>query len=68
MDMKKQEINNDLQEVLAPYEKRWVALSADHKRVLADGETLATVRGKTAQKDAIFLRVLPATPYVPSAW
>ena len=61
--------NYDLRKILAPYQKKWVALSPNHRKVLADGRTLKSVRSKTKNQEAVFIRVLPAdTQYVPVTW
>jgi hypothetical protein len=60
-----------LGEVLANYENKWVALSADYRRVLAAGGSLKEVDGKlTASEriEAVFHKVLPFDAvYVPHA-
>jgi len=49
------------------YVNKWVALSADHKRVIASGKTLAEVLRKTAsEKRVMVFRVLPQNTYAPS--
>ena len=60
----------DLSELLKPYENRWVAISDDGKRVLAEGKTLEEAISKLDknQKDkASFMKVLPFDAgYVPT--
>lgn len=47
--------------ILKPYENKWIALSADRKQVVANGETLNAVIKKTGQnRDKLsFTKVLP---------
>lgn len=40
-------------------ENKWVAFSANYKRILAVGETLDEACDKARTKDAIVMRVLP---------
>ena len=41
------------------HNNKWVALSRDHKKVLATGETLATLEQKIETQNAIVMKVLP---------
>lgn len=60
-----------LGDVLAAYENKWVALSADFSRVLASGRSLKEVDGKltgSERREAVFHKVLPFdAAYVPHA-
>jgi hypothetical protein len=62
---------NYLGDVLAAYENKWVALSADYRRVLASGRSLKEVDGKltgSERIEAVFHKVLPFdAAYVPHA-
>jgi len=61
--------NYDLRKILAPHEKRWVALTPDHRKVLADGRTLKSVRAKVKDEGIVFLKVLPSdVKYAPTTW
>lgn len=54
--------NNKINELLRPYENKWVALSSNRKKVLSSGRTLESVREQLdikKRKEAIFLKVLP---------
>lgn len=59
----------DLSNILKPYDRKWVALSFDHKRVLAAGNTVREVREKTTKQNEKYL-LLKLPPfnisYVPS--
>ena len=60
----------DLTQELKPYENKWVALSLDHKRVLASGKSLREAKEKADKKGEkyLFLRVLPFDlSYVPAS-
>lgn len=51
----------DLSHVLRPeHENKWVALSADHTRVLTVADHLSELVQQTKLADAVFHRVLPA--------
>lgn len=60
-----------LGDILAAYENKWVALSADFSRVLASGRSLKEVDGKltgSERREAVFHKVLPFdAAYVPHA-
>jgi hypothetical protein len=60
-----------LGDVLAAHENKWVALSADYRRVLASGRSLKEVDGKlnaSERVEAVFHKVLPFdAAYVPRA-
>lgn len=45
----------DLSNILKPYERKWVALSFDHKRVLAAGDSVREVREKTTKQNEKYL-------------
>ena len=54
-------------EVTKKYVNKWVALSEDYKKVIASGETLSEVLGKTSsEKKVMVFRVLPNLTYAPS--
>lgn len=42
------------------HENKWVAFSADRKRIVAVADTLQALRHKVALKSAVVMRVLPA--------
>jgi hypothetical protein len=54
-------------EITKKYVNKWVAVSEDHKTVIASGETLSEVLKKTSseRKVAVF-RVVPDLTYAPS--
>ena len=54
--------NKKQQNILEPYEKKWVALSADGKRVVAAASTMKSVDKKLDalnEKNAVLTFVLP---------
>lgn len=54
--------NKSPQNILEPYEKKWVALSPDGKRVVAAASTIKSVDkklDKMGEKDAVLTFVLP---------
>jgi len=60
----------DLTKKLLPYENKWVALSADQKKVLGSGNTLkeAQQEAEKTHKKYLFLKVPPFNvSYVPSS-
>jgi hypothetical protein len=58
----------DISRITKEYVNKWVALSEDYKKVIAQGETLEEVLGKTRkEKKTVVLRVLPNLGYAPSA-
>ena len=57
----------DIWKVTKNYVDKWVVLSADYKKVIASGETLAEVLKKTSsEKRKMVFRVLPKRSYSPS--
>jgi hypothetical protein len=65
--MKKSIKNPNIAELTKGYENKWVAVSADYKKILASGKTLAEVSKKTASEKRIMVfRVLPNLTYAPS--
>lgn len=58
--METKQKNYDLRRLLKPYANKWVALSQDHKKVIADGNELKKVASKVKSKDVVFLKVFPA--------
>ena len=66
----KQTRNYDLRELLKPYANKWVALSRDHRRVLAGGDSLKQVASivRKQSKEAVFMKVFPADSiYIPTS-
>ena len=61
--MKTQNINHDFRKLLKPYANKWVALSRNHKKVLADGNTLKEVAKKAQLQDGIFFKVFPTDSF-----
>jgi hypothetical protein len=57
--MIKEQRNYDLRKLLKPYANKWVALSSNHKKVIAKGSELKEVIAKVKIKDAIFMKVFP---------
>lgn len=57
--MQAQQLNYDLRKLLKPYANKWVVLSRDHRRVLANGNTLKEVASKSKTKDGVFMKVFP---------
>lgn len=57
--METKQKNYDLRELLKPYANKWVALSRDHKNVIAGGNELKEVVSKVKSKDVVFLKVFP---------
>ncbi|PIV43553.1 MAG: hypothetical protein COX92_02450 [Candidatus Nealsonbacteria bacterium CG_4_10_14_0_2_um_filter_40_15] len=55
--------NYDLRELLKPYANKWVALSGDHKEVIAEGNKLKDVASKARTKDVVFLKVFPSESF-----
>lgn len=53
------EREHDLGKLLKPYANKWVALSRDHKNVIATGDELKEVASKVKSKDVIFLKAFP---------
>ena len=51
--------NYELRKLLKPYANKWVALSRDHRNVIAKGNELKEVISKVQSKDVIFLKVFP---------
>ena len=52
----------NLNEILKPFENKWVALSADETKVLSSGDTLSEVESKLNEKEkheAVFFKVIP---------
>ena len=67
--MKKSMKNPSIAELTKGYVNKWVALSADHKKVLASGKTLAEVYKKTvSEKRIMVFRVLPSYTYAPGQY
>jgi len=58
--MAEKQKNYDLRKLLKPHANKWVALSNDHKKVIAKGNTLKSVVSKTKSKDVVFLKVFPS--------
>jgi len=62
------EKNCDLKDLLKSYANKWVALSLDHKKVIAKGDELKEVVARVKSKDAIFFKVFPTDSfYMPKA-
>lgn len=58
--------NYDLGKLLGPYANKWVALSRDRKKVIAEGNTLKEVVSKVKSKDTVLLKVFPSDSlYIP---
>lgn len=55
----------DLSKLLKPHNKKWVALTLDHKKVVGAGATLQAAKQKAQKKakDFIFLKVPPSDSY-----
>ena len=56
------QVNDDLSELLRPYENKWVVLSEDKRRILWSGESLlefARIKHKITDSYTLF-KVLPA--------
>lgn len=52
----------ELNEILKPFENKWVALSSDEKEVISSGDTLSEVESKLNEKEkheAVFFKVIP---------
>jgi hypothetical protein len=50
----------DLADILdSSHENKWVAITADYKRVLAASDNLTDLMRQMADKDVIFHRILP---------
>ncbi|MFH1161737.1 MAG: hypothetical protein V1696_00445 [Candidatus Jorgensenbacteria bacterium] len=47
------------------YENKWVALSADYKKVLAAGSSLDAVLKGVKQQEKVIVKILPQAGYVP---
>lgn len=61
--MNEKQRNYDLRELLKPCANKWVALSSDHKKVIAKGDRLKDVASKTKSKDVVFLKVFPSKSF-----
>ena len=61
--MSEKQRNYDLSKLLKPYANKWVALSSDHKKVIAKGNRLKDVASKTKAKDVVFLKVFPSESF-----
>lgn len=48
------------------HENKWVAISANYKKLLAVGETLAEVLKKTGKEEVVVMQVMPNTSYAPA--
>ncbi len=57
--MKGKQLNYDLRKLLKPYANKWVVLSRNHEKVLANGNTLKEVARKAQPQDSVFLKVFP---------
>ncbi|PIY75087.1 MAG: hypothetical protein COY85_01270 [Candidatus Portnoybacteria bacterium CG_4_10_14_0_8_um_filter_40_50] len=57
------EKNHDLRKLLKPYTNKWVALSRDHRKVIAKGNELKEVISKAQSKDVVFLKVFPVDSF-----
>ena len=64
--VKKRQKKYDLRKLLKPYANKWVALSFDHKKVIAGGDSLKEVAAKVKSQDAVFMKVFPSDSiYIP---
>jgi len=50
------------------YENKWVALSADYKKVLATGASLGAVLKEAKQQEKVVVKILPQAGYVPTSF
>ena len=46
---------------------KWVALSADYKKLIAVGDSLSAVLKKAKQPDKVVMKVLPDLGYAPAS-
>lgn len=56
----------DLSVIKKKHANKWVALSADYKKLLAVGKSLAEVMKKSRDKKIVVMKVLPSFGYVPT--
>jgi len=61
--MKSRQLNYDLRKLLKPYANKWVALSRNHEKVLANGNTLKEVAEKARSQKSVFLKVFPTDSF-----
>ena len=47
---------------------KWVALSADYKKLIAVGDSLSAVLKKAKQPDKVVMKVLPNLGYAPISY
>lgn len=55
--------NYDLRKLSKKYPNKWVALSQDHKDIIRVGDKLKDVVSKVKEKDAVFLKLSPASSF-----
>jgi len=51
--------NYDLRKLLKPYANKWVALSRDRKKIVAQGNELREVIKKAGSRDVTLFKVFP---------
>ena len=54
----------NLNEILKPFENKWVALSSDETKVLSSGDTLSEAESKLSEKEkheVVLFKVVPFT-------
>ncbi len=52
-------INSDLTKILSKkLEKKWVALSMDHKKVISSSDSLAALEKKVGRKEVVYMKVM----------
>jgi hypothetical protein len=55
----------DTKDILkSEHEKKWVALSADHKKVISYNESLVDLKKEVGAKKVVFMKVPPAGAYL----
>jgi hypothetical protein len=66
--MRTEQKNYDLRRLLKPYANKWVALSRDRRKIIAQGNELKEVIKKAGSKDVTLLKVFPEKSfYVPQS-
>jgi len=54
-------INSDFTKILSKkLEKKWVALSMDHKKVIGSSDNLAALEKKIGHKEVVYMKVMPS--------
>ncbi len=57
----------DFSLVKKEYAHKWVALSPNHKKLLAVGDSLSDVLKQTGKEEVAVMQVLPDTGYAPAS-